>query len=164
MANLHWHWLRFWFQLPKDLILELTGKHFSFSEPISWYLYLALVKDLCTGYGALSFSLNVTLHLPIWKSSWNMRNPNYFNFWIKINDYPKPYVYVYIQRLLINHQKCWLGRHPALKREVLFKMPLQVKFRLVLLKFCFSFYIFKNRYPQPVKNKYTSAIGLKKVI
>ena len=33
---MHWHWLRFGFQLPKDLVLELTGKHSSCSEHISW--------------------------------------------------------------------------------------------------------------------------------
>ena len=29
-------WLRFGFQLPKDLVLELAGKHSSCSECISW--------------------------------------------------------------------------------------------------------------------------------
>ena len=32
-------WLKFVFQLPKDMVLELIGKHFSCSEHISyWYL------------------------------------------------------------------------------------------------------------------------------
>ena len=29
-------WLKFVFQLPKDLVLELFGKHYSCSEQISW--------------------------------------------------------------------------------------------------------------------------------
>ena len=33
---MHRHWLRFGHQLPKELVLELTGKKFSCSEHISW--------------------------------------------------------------------------------------------------------------------------------
>ena len=33
--KMHWHWLNFLLQLPKDLVLELTGKPFSCSEHIS---------------------------------------------------------------------------------------------------------------------------------
>ena len=36
MPKMQWQWLKFLFQLPKDLVLELTGKHFSRSEHISW--------------------------------------------------------------------------------------------------------------------------------
>ena len=36
LPKMHWYWLRFGFQLPKNLWLELTCKHFSCSKPISW--------------------------------------------------------------------------------------------------------------------------------
>ena len=54
MPKMHWHWFMFGFQLPKDLVLELTGKYFSCSERSSW-------KALCN-WPSLNFSGQILMH------------------------------------------------------------------------------------------------------
>ena len=87
-----WIWLRFGFQLPKDLLLELTGKHLPVQSTVPGKLlvfglgYTFLSKDWCTGYRAPSPSLkcytlgaNLKILLIL---TYSLCSPIYINFWI----------------------------------------------------------------------------------
>ena len=127
-------WLKFEFQLPEDLVLELTGKHFSCSEfpgniLVFGLCYTLMGNDWCTGYRALSYSLKCYAWSPnlrfLLKHTYSLFSPIFMQYWIKN------------QCLSPTFGICW--------KEVLLKMTLTIDLGLVKLINFFSFHTFKNQ-------------------
>ena len=79
---MHWHWLKFGFWIAKDMVLELTGKYFSYSDHISWEA--SFIWPMLHFYGALLSSYNGKLELPFFHF-FNLLQLYYFIFNFKQN-------------------------------------------------------------------------------
>ena len=80
-----------------------------------WYTFLGI--DWSTSHQALSSFLKFKLEVPIWEYSWNIHIHSFTHKYQLLNTklmlFPNN-MHILIHRLHINHQKCWIGGHPAL--------------------------------------------------
>ena len=119
-------WLKFGFQLPKDLVLELAGKHYSCSEHISWDAMGIWQRIHFSGQRLMHRLLSTIIFPKIFCLKCQFENLaeiyiillfTHTHYLLNKKSMLIPNLWnVFIQRLHINHQKCRLRRYPALGR------------------------------------------------
>ena len=130
MPRMHWRRLRFGFQLPKELRLELTGQHFTFScsEHISCQAIINWHHRLHLFGQRLKHRLQSTISFP---TMFRLREQSdslakMYTFILFTHLYQllnkkamliHSLIYGFIQTLHIKHQRCQFCRHSGLGRR-----------------------------------------------
>ena len=107
-------WLKFGFQLPNDVVLELAGKHSSCSERISWQAMGIWLRIHVSGQRLMHRLLSTIIFRKMWSLKCQFENLAEQSLLNKKSMLILNLKYMFIHRLHINHQKCWLWRNPAL--------------------------------------------------
>ena len=127
-------WLKFEFKIPIEVVLELTEKHFRWSDHISWQAIGIWPRLHLFGqrmiHWLLSTSIfpNVTLEVPIWEFSWNVCflyfHQFYLHFEWTINAYPQLSIF-YTDTSYKSQKNSAYGRH-QLSRPMRIVGPIQI--------------------------------------